>query len=372
MEHNLYPSKDSKIFKYGESYFNEIVEDKKILLYYIKSHFDLDKKFINTKKIIKLLNIYLKKYDERFDVYYYLGMIKEFEGKYQEALVFYEKSSNLNKKFINSKFRIWYLARTRKIKLNANNYLLSSDNSMKIVKINYKNFKKSKSFKYFRTQQETLIKIENVFDSKIFHKSKFKITSFLKNYNYKKNFIASFHDAPRSIKFFIYENLINNYLYSILNKLSNNIKKGWVPLENSSWWIQYMELKLNNKLRPFGISTPPHQDNPIYSSNSEWYTFWIPLDKVGKGIAPTISVLNHDGVLFPIDTANEIKNRINSINKKFVFEYFKNNMTNVSANVGDIIIFGRNMLHWTFISNDMKKNRTSLDLRWSIGTNYDL
>lgn len=373
-EHNVGASNNSNLFKYIDIYFDDILENKKLLLYIIRANFDLHVKFIKPKKIIELINIYLNKYGDNYEVYYYLGMINEFIGNYENAFIFYKKSNSLCDNFINANFRVWYLIKTKKIKGHSDNYLLPVKNLDKIKTISYLDLPKLNKNKLLKVQQETLIKIENVFDPRYFRKSKEDIINFLQTYNYYKQPICGYREAPEFIKSFLNKELINKYLMTILNTLSKKSKKGWVPYENPAWWLQNMEKKHKSKTRPLGIPTSPHQDNPVYSNSCEWYTFWVPFDKVGKGIAPTLAVLNHKGILLPLDTTFYTNNRINSVDRKFIFKYFEKNMTVVSANFGDVIVFGRNMLHWTHLDNDMKQSarRIGLDLRWFVGTNYDV
>jgi tetratricopeptide (TPR) repeat protein len=319
------------------------------------------------------------------DDWYGLGMVRQYQQRYNEAADCYLKSIKCDPTFFESQFRIWSLYKDELINDNfgieplkkPGEYLMDFDFN-DVDKISRGEVIKARKIKEFGA-----IIFRNVIKKDKFLSSlKKEILTYTAKYNYNKSFIAPYDLAPSELKKKIQKIIDDKIFNKLLPLISEWNDIGWEPFRNPSWWLQYMpvldsesQLLTGNRSespvgeildRPYGYATPLHQDNPVNCQFSDWQTFWIPLDKCGPGIAPSMKVLTVP-IRSAIDPLEQKLGRINSVRSKLISIFFDNAMFTINANPGDVIIFGRYMLHQTYYDLNMKSARNSIDLRWVTG-----
>jgi len=208
--------------------------------------------------------------------------------------------------------------------------------------------------------------IRNFFDVKDIGPLRSEVINFTNKFDYTKYETASFHQANNKLKKLIF-NLENLIFKQLIFKISNF--KKFKPIPNPAWWIQKMLYLKKPHSRPNGVGTKLHQDNPIYSRSNEWYTCWIPLTDANlkKGFSSLMFLPYKTSLPIPIRDFDD--RRINSIEYRNFDLFFRKFTTNITAKPGDIIVFGRNMIHSTSINSKSVNTRYSIDLRWELGSN---
>ncbi len=319
------------------------------------------------------------------DDWYGLGMVRQFQQRYNEAADCYLKSIECDSTFVESQFRIWSMYQDGFINDNfgieplkkSGKYLMDFDFN-DLDKISRREVIEARKIKEFGT-----IVFRNVIKQDCFLRSlKEEILTYTATYDYNKSFIAPYDHAPSVLKKKIQKIIDNKIFNKLLPLVSEWNDNGWKPFQNPSWWLQYMpvldkesQILTGNRSttplgeivgRPSGYATPLHQDNPVNCQFSDWQTFWITLDECGPGIAPSIRVLTIP-IRSPIDPLEEELGRINSVKANLISIFFDKAMVKIKAAPGDVVIFGRYMLHQTFYDSNMALPRNSIDLRWVTG-----
>jgi hypothetical protein len=151
----------------------------------------------------------------------------------------------------------------------------------------------------------------------------------------------------------------------LLPLLSQWYARGWQPLPNPTRWVQYFPPR-QDETRPLGFGTSLHQDHAVHCQQSDWTTFWTGFSRCGPGIASTLRVLTVP-LRNPIDPLDRYPRRINRVPAEWIEEFFGRAMVSPSINPGDVICFGRYMLHDTYFDRDMHQERISFDARWKTG-----
>ena len=137
------------------------------------------------------------------DDWYGLGMVLQFQGKYDEAVNYYLKSIKFDPTYMESKFRIWSLYQDGFIADNfginilagPGDYLMDFDFNQ-INNISPKNIIKMRKVKQFGS-----VIFRNVLkQDKFLSCLKDEIMSFTTKYNYKNSFIAAYDDADGKLK----------------------------------------------------------------------------------------------------------------------------------------------------------------------------
>lgn len=320
------------------------------------------------------------------DDWYGLGMVRQYQGRYEDAVDCYLTAIKCDSRNVESKFRLWSLLKEGLIDsdfgiepLKDNGDFLIEFDFDELKSVSSSEIRMARKIKEFGT-----VVFRNVIKDKEFLESLHsEATVFSEGYNYASSFIAKYDNAPDSLKTKV-EILINEEIFRrLMPFVSEYSEKGWQPFRNPSWWIQHMPVKRNFKNnehkkftpetplgsiveRPMGYATPMHQDHPVNCQFSDWQTFWIALDSCGVGVAPTLRVLTVP-LSSAIDPFEQGLGRINSVKAALISEYFDGAMAKITANQGDIVVFGRFMFHQTYYDLDMKNSRTSIDLRWVVG-----
>lgn len=320
------------------------------------------------------------------DDWYGLGMVRQYQGRYADAVDCYLNAIECDSSNVESKFRLWSLHKEGLVDSDFGIRPLK-DNGDFLMEFDFDDIEKASSSQISmarKIKQFGTVVFRNVLRDKEFLASlRSEVSVFTEEYNYVSSLIAKYDDAPDSLKAKV-EILINGEIFTkLLPLVSEYSEKGWQPFRNPSWWFQYMPVngnfknnqneKLTSKTplgslssRPMGYATPMHQDHPVNCQFSDWQTFWMTLDSCGEGVAPTLRVLTVP-LRSAIDSFEEGLGRINSVKASLISEYFDGAMAKINANPGDIVVFGRFMLHQTYYDLGMKNSRTSVDLRWVVG-----
>jgi tetratricopeptide (TPR) repeat protein len=319
------------------------------------------------------------------DDWYGLGMVRQYQQRYKEAVECYLKSIKCDSSYVESQFRIWSLYKDGFIDNRfgigtlkmPGEYLIDFDFN-KIDEISLAEVRVAR-----RIKQSGVVVFRNVIkQDKFLSLLKEEILIYTAKYNYKKSFIAPYDDAPSELKKNVQKIIDKQILKKLLPLISEWSEKGWQPIRNPAWWLQYMpvleqesqilnehrpKMPLGEVLgRPSGYATPLHQDNPVNCQFSDWQTFWIALDECGPGIAPSMRVLTVP-IRSAIDPLEEELGRINPVRANLISIFFDKAMVKIKAAPGDIVIFGRYMLHQTYYDCNMKSARNSIDLRFVTG-----
>jgi hypothetical protein len=191
------------------------------------------------------------------------------------------------------------------------------------------------------------------------------IIPFVKQYDYAKANTIALADAPADLKGAIDLVIRDDILGRLLPLFSYWSNRGWEPILSPYQWIQYFPPQQDSK-RPLGFGTGLHQDHPVHSQQSDFTTFWTALSKCGPGIASTLRILSTP-LRHPIDSLDHHLKRINRVPDEWITEFFAGAMVTVSADAGDIVTFGRYMLHHTFFDPQMTEERFSFDFRCKTG-----
>jgi tetratricopeptide (TPR) repeat protein len=188
---------------------------------------------------------------------------------------------------------------------------------------------------------------------------------FAKSYDYRASSTIRFTDSPPPLQAALNAVVRTDLLGRLLPLFSAWYVRGWTPLPSPAWWIQYFPPPCATQA-PFRSGTPLHQDHPVHYQQSDWTTFWTALSPCGPGVASTLRVLSVP-LRHPIDGFDNKLKRINPVAPERIVEFFGGAMVSLVAAPGDVVSFGRHMLHHTVFDPQMSAERLSFDVRWKTG-----
>ena len=296
------------------------------------------------------------------DGWYGLGMVNQYIGSFDEAKKCFEKAKEICPQDVSSRMRLWLLEKEGFLKTDNYEKLQCPEKAIKEF-----NFNESLPLNELpELTRKSAVIIRNFFKNVSFSKIRSMLIPLARDWNFEDNKVSNVSISFNEIDIEI-QNLIEKELISIIMKDLHGLvsiwkDRGWDPFPNPAKWIQFYknDAYLNSRATPF------HQDHPIYSQKSDWTTFWIPLTPTGPDISSTLQVL--DAYLSkPIDASEHNIGRINPIPISLIDEFFKDAMISINANPGDLVVFGRTMLHRTQNDPSMKFERLSLDFRYMTG-----
>ena len=296
------------------------------------------------------------------DGWYGLGMVNQYIGSFNEAKNCFEKANEICPQDVSSRMRLWLLEKEGFLKTDHYEKLQCPENVIKEF-----NFNESLSLNELsELTKKSAVIIRNFFKNVEFSKIRTLLVPLARDWNFKENNASNtsiaFNEIQTDIKDLIEEKLISQIMEDLHGLVSIWRNKGWEPFPNPAKWIQFYENDAHLNSR----ATPYHQDHPINSQKSDWTTFWVPITPSGINISSTLEVL--DAYLSkPIDALEHKIGRINPIPIDLIDEFFKDAMIPINANPGDLVVFGRSMLHRTLNDPSMKFERLSLDFRYMTG-----
>jgi hypothetical protein len=293
---------------------------------------------------------------------YGFGMINQHKGKYTAAIDAYLSILEIDPENVDARFRLFMLFQEKHISASLlTSYLYASK-----VRPHFRaddvtrDFFNSDDLEFYNISQVAILRgylSDLPFDelAKTFSRLESK-------YFWPPNARAAhFNNLPERERLMLLDVIDSRLAEGLAPALSNWPKFGFLPHRHNpdtAWQVQFQEY---GEVR----GTPLHQDHPVNGQQSDWASFWFPMTPCGPGIAPTLRILPAK-LLKPIDCEEPFA-RINPVPSAWLHDYFDHAMIPVTAQPGDLVIFGRYVLHDTLVEPSMPNRRISIDVRHTIG-----
>ena len=149
-------------------------------------------------------------------------------------------------------------------------------------------------------------------------------------------------------------------LHEYLSATSEFSAGRWSLVEHNAWHIQY---RTAGDRSP----TPIHQDHPVLSNRSDFWTCWFPAVDCGNGCAPGIRLYT-DFFQHPVHLCQQFSEAPACLPDGFIREYLSDRYIHPCLNAGDVVIFGPHIFHETEVLENSKGFRISCDIRYKMGS----
>lgn len=169
----------------------------------------------------------------------------------------------------------------------------------------------------------------------------------------------AFNSAPATLRAKLSAVIAAEIVRRIHPQVSAYGAKGWRPSIHNKWHFQ-----MHGKHQTDGI--PLHSDNPVACMADDWTTFWIPFDKCGPGIAPSLKIFEAR-LTEPLVIAEGKTGVMNEVDHQVALNFFDGHWQPTSFEPGDLLVFDRYLPHSTFSEKDMPGDRVSCDIRFNCG-----